>query len=35
MIVDVRMEGGQALLILDDGTDIAVAGLKSSSVCVP
>lgn len=35
MIVDVRMEGGRALLILDDGTDIAVAGLKSGSVCVP
>jgi len=35
MIVDVRMADGRALLILDDGTDIEVAGLKSGSVCVP
>ncbi|GEM_PF-431619 len=35
MIVDVRIEEGRALLILDDGTDVAVAGLKSGSVCVP
>jgi hypothetical protein len=35
MIVDVRMEDGKALLTLDDGTDVAVAELKSGSVCVP
>jgi len=31
----VRLVDGQPLLILDDGTEVAVAGLKSRSVCVP
>jgi len=35
MIVDVRMTADRAFLILDDGTEVAVAGLVGESVCVP
>ena len=35
MIVDVRMTAEQAFLILDDGTEVAVAHLVGESVCVP
>lgn len=35
MIVDVRLEGGQPVLVLDDGTEVAVAGLLHGSLVAP